>query len=383
MTTPQPSKKKVLYVITKSNWGGAQRYVYDLATTLNKTQFEPVVALGGEGVLFEMLTNAGIQVIPLQQMQNKLSFTQARLAAAELRSVIKTVQPDILHLNSSTAGLVGALVGYTTQVPQVFFTAHGWAFNEDRPYWQRLVLKSFHYATVMLTDRTIAVSRAIVHQMNWPLAQHKMKVINPGRTIGVTYEREAARDALVHFCPALLPFRHDRWIVCLAELHPIKRHLVLMNAFRQLPETDQPTRLIIIGEGAERATIETYIATHHLETKVVLTGSITEAARFLKAFDLFVLASKSESYGYVLQEAGLVGVPVIATNVGGIPDIITDGITGLLVPPDDTAALRTALVTLLQNPTLADSYRDALERAMHERTVQKMTAQTESLYQQQ
>lgn len=380
MTTPQPSKKKVLYVITKSNWGGAQRYVYDLATTLNKSQFEVVVALGGEGVLLDMLENAGIQVIQLTQMQNKLSFTQARLATAELRTVIKTVAPDILHLNSSTAGLIGAVASYSTRVPQVFFTAHGWAFNEDRPYWQRFVLKCFHYATVMLTDRTIAVSCAIVHQMNWLGATRKMKVINPGRTIGVTYDREEARDSLIHFCPALLPYRHDRWIVCLAELHPIKRHLVLMNAFRQLPETDTPTRLIIIGEGVERANIETYITTHYLEDKVVVTGSITEAARFLKAFDLFVLASKSESYGYVLHEAGLAGVPVIATNVGGIPDSITDGKTGLLVPPDDATALRTAMTTLLQNPSLANSYRDALKQAMQERTIQKMATQTASLY---
>ena len=373
-------QKKVLYLITKSNWGGAQRYVYDLATALDTSRFEPVVAMGGDGILGEMLRNAGVRTIILEEMQNRLSFTQARKAAAELRTVLKAEQPEVLHVNSSTAGLIGALVGHSTRVPNIIFTAHGWAFNEDRPLWQRLVLKKLHYITVLLSDRTIAVSRAIVTQMNWPFAQRKMKVINPGRTIGATYEKTEAREKLTGFCPELTPYQNDTWLVTIAELHPIKRHLVLLDAFRQLPESDRPLRLILIGEGSERVRIETYIATHHLEHRVILTGNITEAARFLKAFDLFVLASKSESYGYVLHEAGLAGVPVITTNVGGIPDIITNHKTGLLVPPDNAPALTTAIHSLLSNPTQKAAYATALQTELSIRTVAKMTRQTESLY---
>lgn len=374
------TKKKILFLITKSNWGGAQRYVYDLATTLDLSKFEPVVAMGGNGILTEMLHNADIRTIVLEEMQNKLSFTQARKAAAELRKVLQTERPDVLHLNSSTAGLIGVLAGHSTRVPNIIFTAHGWAFNEDRAFSQRLMLKALHYFTVLLSDRTIAVSRAIVAQMNWPLARRKMKVINPGRTIGVTYERDEARSKLIGFYPELAAYHDDIWIVCLAELHPIKRHLVLLDAFRSLPQSPTPLKLILIGEGSERARIETYIATHHLTGQVILTGNITEAARFLKAFDLFVLASKSESYGYVLHEAGLAGVAVVATNVGGIPDIVIHGKTGLLVTPDNAVALTNAITTLLQNPTQKAAYATALQTELLGRSVTKMTKQTEGLY---
>lgn len=380
MTTTPHTRKKVLYLITKSNWGGAQRYVYDLANTLDKIRFDPVVAMGGEGVLSEMLQNAGIRTIILDEMKNKLSLKQARKAARELRQVLIIERPDVLHVNSSTAGLVGALVGHTTRVPNIIFTAHGWAFNEDRPLIERLILKTLHYITVLLADRTIAVSRAIVTQMNWPFAERKMKVINPGRTIGVTYERNEAREKLIGFCPELAPFQNDTWLVTIAELHPIKRHLVLLDAFRQLKVGDQSLRLILIGEGSERARIETYIATHHLANRVILTGNITEAARFLKAFDLFVLASKSESYGYVLHEAGLTGVPIIATNVGGIPDIIENHTSGLLVPPDNAPALETAMHSLLVNPMQKADYANALHTELSGRSVVKMTRQTEGLY---
>jgi Glycosyltransferase Family 4 len=132
------TRKKVLFLITKSNWGGAQRYVYDLATNLDLTKFMPVVALGGDGPLSQMLQNAQIPVVGLTQMRNSTSLKQAWSSYWELVRVIKSEKPDVLHLNSSVAGLVGAIAGRFARVPHIIFTAHGWAFNEDRPWWQPL-----------------------------------------------------------------------------------------------------------------------------------------------------------------------------------------------------------------------------------------------------
>lgn len=380
MTTLPSSKRKVLFVITKSNWGGAQRYVYDLTTNLDRTQFEPVVALGGDGILVEMLHNAGIRTIALGELKNSTALKSAWAAGREIYQIIKQEQPDVLHLNSSVAGLIGTIAGRLAGTASIIFTAHGWAFNEDRKPVQRLGIKAMHWLTVLLSHRTIAVSRAIVTQLNWPGAERRMKVVNPGRSIGVMYERAEARSKICGFYPELAAHNDDPWLVCIAELHPIKRHLVLLEAFRVLIRTQPTARLILIGEGSERATLATYIQTHNLEQSVFLTGNITEAARFLKAFDLFVLASKSESYGYVLHEAGLAGVPVIATNVGGIPDIITHKRTGLLIPPDNAIILHDALSYLLTNPTKKAALAAALEDDLRGRTVEKMLRQTIALY---
>jgi glycosyltransferase involved in cell wall biosynthesis len=374
-------KKKVLFVITKSNWGGAQRYVYDLATTLDKNHYEAVVALGGNGTLHEMLTHAGIRVIPLLQLKNTTGAKALFASLQELTHVIRSEKPTIVHLNSSVAGLLGTIAAKRARVPATVFTAHGWAFNEDRPLLQRLVIKTLHYLTVILADRTIAVSRAIVREMDWPGAERKMKVINPGRSIGVMYDRDAARTEIINRCPHLKPFIESTWIVCLAELHPIKRHHVLIAAFDQLRNRHPDIKLVLIGEGQERAHIESLITKHGLYDSVFLTGAVTEAARFLTAFNLCVLSSKSESYGYVLVEAGLAGVPVVATHVGGITDIITDQETGRLVAPDVVAALTEALEQTLTNQADTQRYRDQLKAVLSTRTVQRMTTQTTSLYQ--
>lgn len=375
-----PNKKKVLFLITKSNWGGAQRYVYDLATNLDRTKFEPVVALGGSGPLSTMLENAHIKVVYLAKMKNTTGLKQVWMMIAELKRVIKSEEPDIFHLNSSVAGLIGAIAGRLARVPTIMFTAHGWAFNEDRPFQQRIVIKILHWLTILLCDRTIAVSNALVTQMNWPGAHLKMKVINPGRTIGVMYDKREAREKIIDFCPPLSSAHNDYWILCLAELHPIKRHHILISAFAARVKTNPTNRLVLIGEGEERTTLEKHIKKLGLEQQVFLLGNIIEAARFLKAFDAFVLVSKSESYGYVLHEAGLAGVPIIATNVGGIPDIIKNGEDGLLIRPDSVNILTQALTEIQTNPQRAQTRATNLRQKLNTRTVAKMTRQTESLY---
>jgi len=373
-------RKKILYIITKSNWGGAQRYVYDLATNLDKTIFEPVVALGGDGTLITMLEHAGIRVVRLDTLKNTANMQSAVRGTKNLYRVIRQENPDTVHLNSSVAGFLGAIAARIARVPNIIFTAHGWAFNEDRPWWQRLTLKAVHYATVLLSHHTIAVSRAIVDQMSWPKAASRMTVINPGRTIGVMFNREEARAHLTEMFPQLSPFYKDTWILCIAELHPIKRHTVLFDAIRRLTAVYPTIRLICIGDGNENARLETWIARHGMEDHIFLVGAVHEAARYLKSADIFTLASSSESYGYVVHEAGLAGVPVVATAVGGLPDIIPNDSYGFLVLANSPTALAAGITQVLSDTPGTVERVAQLQNNLKQRTVKRMVDSTALLY---
>jgi glycosyltransferase involved in cell wall biosynthesis len=374
------TRKKVLFLITKSNWGGAQRYVYDLATGLDTERFEVVVALGGNGTLAELLSHAGVRVISIDTLTRDISIKKEWAFIKELWHILRTERPDILHVNSSKAGAVGTVLGRAAMVPRVIFTAHGWAFNEDRPWWQRMLIKVVHYITVLCSHRTIAVSNAIVHQMNWPLAIRKMKVINPGRVIGAMYGQKEAREKIGDFCPSLLPHLSQPWIISIAELHPIKRFDVLLEAMIKVSKQFPQAICVIIGEGELRPSLETAVAKNKQQEQIFFTGAITEAARFLKAGTVFVLPSQSESYGYVLHEAGLAHVPVVATNVGGIPDIISSPDDGVLVPPGNSNALASALIETLENPDKAAKRALLLEQKMQSRTASKMINATSAIY---
>lgn len=375
-----PARKKILFLITKSNWGGAQRYVYDLATSLDDNRYEPVVALGGTGELSALLQRQQIRTHTVPALKNSLSPFSALSATHTLYKLLKKEQPEILHINSSVAGVVGVIAGRIARVPRIIFTAHAWAFNEDRPMHVRILLKCAHWLTVLLAHTTICVSNAVKQQMDWPGVSHKLTVINPGRAAVQHDSRAGARQSLITTVPQLTPYTDDIWIGTVAELHPTKRLSVAITAIKLLAQTHPNIRYVIIGEGHHRDTLLELVRDQQLTGRVFFTGALPEAAALMPAFDIFVLPSKSEAFGYVLLEAGLARVPVIATNVGGIPDIITHMHSGILIPPDEPKALCTALATLLEDTSLMASYADALHADVAVRTVEHMTEATTLVY---
>lgn len=374
------TQKKVVFLITKSNWGGAQRYVYDLATNLDKEKFTIHVIVGGDGELINRLQNAHILITRIESLGRDINIKKEWKTYKQLWQVLKKEKPDILHVNSSKAGALGALIGRLQRTPKIIFTAHGWAFNEKRPWWQKIVIKFIHWITVLLSHRTIAVSSAIVQNMNWPLTAGKMKCIHPGRSIGPMYSRQEARAKLLEFFPQLQPYQSDPWVVCVAELHPVKGHSVLIEAFQAVVANNPQARLILIGDGQEKDNLQQTIKSKNLSESIFLLGPLSDAARFLRAFDISVLASYSEAYGYVIHESGLAGLPVVASKVGGIPDIIDHQDNGELVPQGDSASLAASINNLLTNRNYAKTLGKNLQQKMAERTVSKMTKATEALY---
>jgi len=382
----EPKKKKILFLITKSNWGGGQRYVYDLATRLNRDEFDVAVALGGNGELYLNLEKAGIRVIPIEGLQRDVSFKQELKASKQIANIIKTEKPDILHVNSSKAGAIGSLIGRLLGVKLVVFTALGWAFNEDRPSWQKFLIKIVHWLTVLLAHKTIALSSGVKEQMNWPFTDSKIFVVHLGRHISEIANREEARQIIIAQAKTKFPttnlvnYQNNIWLGSLSELHPIKQLPKAIAAVATLVKEFPTLRYVMIGDGQQRDVIEKQIQTLNLQEHIFPVGAIFEAGRLLSAFDVFVFPSRSEAFGYVLLEAGAAGVPVVATKVGGILDVVNDKETGLLVERDSTKELTDALREMLANEAL----RERLALAHHKRsatfTIDKMVTETLRIY---
>ncbi|HEX5774755.1 MAG TPA: glycosyltransferase [Candidatus Paceibacterota bacterium] len=377
VTGDRPSnrpKPRILYVITKANWGGAQRYVYDLATGAERNGYEVAVAYGEDGPLRTRLAAAGIRTIPVR-MRNEASLFALRNAYRSLLPVFAQERPDIVHLNSSLAGAAGAAAARAASIRRILFTAHGWAFNEDRPLWQKAILWAAHYATVLLSDATICVSEAMRRDARtMPFVQRRLHVIHNGVADMVGLGREQARAKLA---PDL---SEDRWIGTIAELHPTKQLHVLIEAFGRLASTPRLV-LVIMGEGTERARLEALIKELELGERVRLVGHVASAADHLSAFDVFVLPSRSEGLGYAVLEAGLARLPVFASRVGGIPEIIIHEKTGILVPSGDVSALADALSSGLAEPDrLAALGASLRERVLGEFSLERMISDTLALY---
>lgn len=368
-------RKRVLYLITKTNVGGAQRYVHDLALEANKKGYEVLVAGGGNGELFRRLGTAGIQTVPIAGLGRDVHLFSEFKAFGEIFSVVRQFKPDVLHLNSSKAGL-SALAGRLAGVRTIIFTVHGWAFNEDRPVIQKGLIGILYFFTVLLCHKVIVVSHAAAKQARLlPIRNKNFRVIHNGVTTPALFTREEARKRLLPESSRAL------WIGTIAELHPIKGLPTLIEAYEHVAPDFSSSELVVIGEGQERGKLERQIRLEGVSGTTHLLGTIEEAYRYLLAFDIFVLASRSEGLPYVLLEAGSAGLPVVATGVGGIPEIIIDGETGVLVPYGDRGALTEALAVFARDPVLrGEMGRSLSKKIQQEFSLEQMCSETFKTY---
>jgi glycosyltransferase involved in cell wall biosynthesis len=344
-------RKKILYVITKSNMGGAQRYVFDLATHLPRDTYEVAVAQGGKGTntpeknsLGDTLEHAGIRTIPVEGFVRDVSPLRDISTLFELVTLFRRERPDVVHLNSAKAVALGALAARIARVPRIISTIHGWSSNEPRPWWQRLLIRSIERFGIMLAHETIVVCAHDKRQGT--------TVIHNGIVPPRVLLREEARRHLS------LP--HDAFVVgTIGELNRNKNQRMLIEAFAALPSTH--TVLAIIGEGEERARLEEHIRSHPPHD-IRLLGYKENVAQFLKALDVFVLPSEKEGLPYALLEAGAAGIPIVATKVGGVPEIITQGHSGYLIDKGDTQALSSGLSIYLKNSGLGMMHSETLRQ---------------------
>jgi glycosyltransferase involved in cell wall biosynthesis len=373
MTELEPSGKRILYVITKASWGGAQRYVYDLAVAAKERGYETAVAYGADGLLRTKLEEAGIRTITLSTLTRDINVKAEWESFKTLRALIKEERPDIIHVNSSKAGLA-LLAARLERVPHIIFTAHGWAFNEKRPWWQKIILRCIYIATIYLARTTICVSDATRRDFNWFLGS-SCKTIKHGINAPLFLAKDEARAKLL---PGVTG---GVWLGMIAELHPTKRVQDAIDALAELASAHPELRLIVMGDGELKEWLAERIRHYHLEERVHLVGFVGDAEQYLKAFDMFLMPSRTEALGLALIEAGYAGLPAIAARAGGIPEIVRHKKTGLLVPTENPHALARAIRTLLEYPDEAAAYAAAFETETRKNfSKERMLTETFALY---
>lgn len=362
---------KILYLITKSNWGGAQRYVFDLAVAMRDAGNDVVVAAGGNGRLFEKLAAENIRTHSIKDVARDIGPMKDLRALSQVRKLIRQEKPDIIHVNSSKMGLLGALAG--RRAPgKVVFTAHGWPFKEDRGFLWRSMAKFFSWMTLRNADITIVPSDDdLLLGQKMLGAGDKVVHIANGRELKDLLPREEARRILQNNL-GLDPDK--QWIVAFSELHPNKGVQFLIQAMQKTE-----AQAVVFGEGEARADLESQIKTAHVGDKVFLPGFMPDASQYALAFDIFCMPSIKEGLPYAVIEASLAGLPVVASRVGGIPEVVHTA--GILVPPKDPEALERAFVLLMSD----DEYRARLGVAAKARAQtlfsrERMVRETSDLY---
>lgn len=371
------TKKRVVHLITKGEpFGGAQHYVYTLATHLPKEAYESVVLTGKGEELVTRLTKAGVQTEHIPHLGRNINPLGELRAFIALTKRLKEIKPDILHTNSSKAGLLGALAGRIARVPRIIFTAHGWSSNEKRPWLIRHFFLVLHWFTILLSDRTICVSKKTKNDMSGlSSVKDKTCVVYNGITHFETLYREDARAHIQKISG--IRTTDTLWLGTISELHSNKGLDLIITALKDIKT---PFLFFIIGGGEKMPELQALIETYELTEKVFLLGTIPDAKKYLKAFDIFTLTSRTEALPYTILEAGLVGVPILASRVGGISEIITNGVDGVLVRPN-TEDIYQGLSYIMSQPQKRGMYAQKLtEKIQKDFSLTQQISQTVKVY---
>ena len=371
------AKIRVCLAITKGVWGGAQEYVYTLATSLPKDKFDVFVVCGEGNILQKKLEENGTRVYTIDSLKRDILFTQEIKSFLSLINIIRKEKPDVLHLNSSKIGFMGGIIGRIMFVPKIIFTTHGWAFNESRFSW---IIRKFFYTiqwmTVLMSHKTIAVSyKTKKDTRGMFFADKKINVIHNGIGEINFLPKIEARNKLEAM--ARLSENTEVIIGTISELHHNKGLDLLIDSSRNLPFN---ASVYIIGEGEEREHLQELIDGFDLQHKVFLVGRVENAKEYLKAFDIFTLTSRTEALPYSILEAGMAECAVVATPVGGVPEIIEDNKNGILIHRNINE-FEKVLKTLIENSEKRKSLGTNLCQTVSQNfSVKKMVAKTEQIY---
>jgi glycosyltransferase involved in cell wall biosynthesis len=312
------------------------------------------------------LRQAGVALVNVPALVREIRPLSDVWATVTLWRFLRQERPSIVHTHTSKAGAVGRIAAWFARVPVVIHTPHGHVFYG---YYGRVKSRLVCLAERLLakiTDRIITLTdRGAQEHTQYGIARREKFATIPSG-IALQAFRSVHVDPVAKRKELGLP-PEDLIVGTVGRLVPVKGHAWLLKSVpRVLAEVPQAC-FALIGEGPLAEHLRQLAEELAISRRVMFLGARQDVPECLAALDLFVLPSLNEGMGLALVEAMAMGLPVVATRVGGIPDVVREGETGLLVPPGDEKALALAMLSLLRDPDRRRAYGEAAKRRVDER----------------
>lgn len=375
---------RVIHVITKLDVGGAQETAIALCAGLDPSRFDvallagPDPGTGGDG--WALARARGARVSLVRSLRRPIDPLRDVLATIALTRIFRRAHPTVVHTHSSKAGVVGRLAAWLARVPVRVHTVHGWSFREHQHPALRRLFTLLERLLARITTALVVVSAA---DQDAGLAlgigdERKYHVIRSG--VDVSTFAAAASDPDAAHERLGLPSGAHPVVGTVTRFGAPKDPVTTVAAFASIVERWPDARLVLVGDGPARGDVVALAGSLGVGGSCVFTGVRGDVAALLAGFDVFVLTSSSEGLPRAVVEAMAAGVPVVASAVGGVPELVRDGDTGLLVPPGDVAAVGVALSKLIDDPALARHLVERGRAALGAFDVAAMIAATAELY---
>lgn len=361
----------VLHIITRLDRGGSSENTLITVARLDRQRYRPSLMAGpsSEGTTATLIPHLGRQIHPWNDL----------LAFGEMYRQIRNGRYTIVHTHSSKAGILGRWAARLAGVPIIVHTPHGHVFYG---YYGRALTYLFillERLTACITDKIITLTEQGIEEYVERRIAPREKFISVHSGVDLTRFMEPHPDpAMARKQFGLSPL--SPVVGSVGRFEPIKGYDILLRAAGLLRARQPKVQLLLAGEGEETARLKRLAEELQIEDRVVFLGWQQEILEVLSALDLFVLPSRNEGMGRTLVQAMAMGKPIVATRVGGVPEVLGEGEVGLLVSPDDPAELASAIEQLLTDRELARKMGEAGRRRAPAYSAAQMIAKIESLY---
>ena len=372
-------RQKILQIITLSDWGGAQRVVFDLVCNLDKEKFEVEVACGAGGLLVEKLKTRNIKVYEVENLVRRISIINDIKAFFALKKIIKKGKYNTVHCHSAKAGFLGRMAGKALKVKNIYYTVHSWSFyNKDEFSFMENTFVSMEKLSAIGCDKIICVSnKVMIDGIRRKIAKSKkFLIIKNGIDFNVENKRNELRESYNVKDKEIV-------IAMVARLSKPKKPLLFLQVAKEILKTQKNLKFALVGSGTLSQKCHNFVEQENKEGKILLLGekSPIEARELFFAFDAFVLLSGFEGLPITILEAMFSSLAVVASRVGGIEEMIDENKGGFLVKNNYFNEIKESIEYLIKNPQIRKQMGEYnLQKAKDNFTLEQMVSQYERLY---
>lgn len=364
-------KPKVVHIVEDLRIGGLEKIIANIVLGLDKSKYKVEVwCLAGGGEIADELMAKGVvlKILEMDSYYNPFKVTA-------LAGILRKKNVVILHTHGYFAGTFGRLAAILARIPIIITHVHTTYYDFKK---RNILMERF---LSLFTNKIVCVSRAVerfVVDIEGISGKRTCLIYNGIEKYnlfeGITASDEE-RDSLGFV-------ENDLVVITVASLTAHKGHRILMEAFRIVLEKNRSLKLLIVGDGYLRNELESYSNKYGIASSIVFAGQRKNVASLLKLANIFVLPStEREGLGIALIEAMAAGLPVIGTRLGGIPEVISENINGLLVAPGNPYELASAMETLTRDQAMREKMGKMGRKIYEEKfSASKMIQNMDSLY---
>jgi glycosyltransferase involved in cell wall biosynthesis len=391
---------RVLQILNRLIIGGPAVIAVSLTERLRTAGWETGLVIGGkddhEQDAAHLIEGTGVEPITIPHMRRDIRPQDDRAAYKEVKKIIQDFKPDVVHTHAAKSGAIGRLAASAARVPVIVHTFHGHVFHS---YFGRAKTRFFLGAERYLARKSsgiIAISEAQKIELadTYRIAPaDRIRVVPLGLNLE-PFARAGADATIRQTFRTRYGIAHDEVAIgIIGRIVPVKNHALFTEVVGRLQAMGghHKIRWIIVGDGDQRTTMESGLRAHGVDytywpdeqrrANAICTSWLTDISEVMSGLDMIVLTSHNEGTPVSLIEAQAAGRPVVSTDVGGVKDAVVDGQTGFLTPPGDPATMADALLKLVVDPTLRQTFGAAGQTFAQEHfSLQRLVRDTDAYY---